>query len=86
MVDIVFSTLYLGRFTITEIMIPNKFMIDPKWSSAKWIATKSGDVTVLFNVDNEEKLSWLKRVYGVGKTKEDAINNLRKTLKENGNW
>jgi hypothetical protein len=67
-------------------MIHHKFMIDPKWSTTKWIATKSGDVTVLFNVGNEEKLSWLESVYGTGKTREDALTNLRETLNGDGNW
>jgi hypothetical protein len=65
-------------------MIPDRFMVDPKWSAAKWVATKFGDVTVLFSVENEESLSWLEKSYEIGKTREDAIRNLRKKL-PNGN-
>ena len=85
-VDSVFSTVHIGGFTVREIMIPNKFMIDPKWSATKWIATKSGDVTVLLTIGTEEKLSWLKSVYGTGKTREDALTNLKKNLNGDGNW
>lgn len=68
-------------------MMQNKFVMDPKWSAAKWIATKYGDVTVLFNVENEQSLSWLEKTYGIGKTREDAVRNLRKKLPNgNGNW
>ena len=87
MFDTFFSTLYLGEFAVIQIMIPNKFMLDTKWSVTKWVATKSGDVTVLFNVENEESLSWLEKAYGIGKTREEAIRNLRKKLPNgNGNW
>ena len=87
MFDTFFSTLYLGEFTVIQIMIPNKFTLDTKWSVTKWVATKSGDVTVLFNVENEESLSWLEKAYGIGKTREEAIRNLRKKLPNgNGNW
>lgn len=66
-------------------MMPNnKFMMDPKWSAAKWVATKCGDVTVLFSVEDEKSLSWLENVHGVGKTREDAIQDLRRKL-PNGN-
>jgi hypothetical protein len=65
-------------------MMQNRFMVDPKWSAAKWVATKFDDVTVLFSVENEESLSWLEKAYEIGKTREDAIRNLRKKL-PNGN-
>lgn len=58
--------------------------MQPKMSAAKWIAAKYGDVTVLFNVGNEDNLLWVEKAHGEGKSREEAITDLRKKL-PNGN-
>ncbi len=45
-----------------------------------WIAARIGDVTVLFNVENEANVSWLKEVHGKGETREEAIEDLEGRL------
>jgi hypothetical protein len=45
-----------------------------------WIAVEFGNVTVLFNTENEESLSWLKKAHGVGETREEAIRNLEERI------
>jgi hypothetical protein len=41
-----------------------------------WIAAHVHGTTVLFHVENESYVSWLKGDYGVGETREEAIKNL----------
>jgi hypothetical protein len=45
-----------------------------------WIAAMVGEVTVLFNVENEASVSWLKEVQGRGGTREEAIKDLERRL------
>ncbi|MBU7042468.1 MAG: hypothetical protein HXS47_02665 [Theionarchaea archaeon] len=45
-----------------------------------WIAALIGGVTVLFYVENESSVSWLKEKHESGNTREEAINNLKVRL------
>jgi hypothetical protein len=45
-----------------------------------WVAVEFDDVCVLFSAENEESLSWLKKVYGTGTTREEAIIDLERRL------
>lgn len=47
-----------------------------------WIAIEIDDVTVLFNSEDEESLSWLDKTHGVGETREEAIQNLKRRLSD----
>lgn len=49
-----------------------------------WIAAMVGEVTVLFNVENETSVSWLKEVRGRGETREEAIKDLKRRLSHEG--
>ncbi|MBU7027481.1 MAG: hypothetical protein HXS48_11145 [Theionarchaea archaeon] len=42
-----------------------------------WVAVEFGDVTVLFNVEDEANVSWLKKVHGTGYTREEAVEDLK---------
>lgn len=45
-----------------------------------WVAVEFGDVTVLFNVEDETNVSWLKKVHGTGYTREEAVEDLKGRL------
>ena len=45
-----------------------------------WIAVMVGEVMVLFNVEHETSVVWLKEVQGRGETREEAIKDLKRRL------
>jgi hypothetical protein len=45
-----------------------------------WVAVEFDNVCVLFSAEHEESLSWLKKVYGIGATREEAIIDLERRL------
>lgn len=45
-----------------------------------WIAAEVGTIIVLFNSESEKSLAWLTTPHGVGKTREEAISDLKRRL------
>ena len=63
----------------------NRFITQPKWLEGKWVAAKFDNATVLFTIENRDRLPWLEEIHAEGRTREEAVQNLNEKLRHEPN-